>query len=523
MAVTTFAAINVGSDENTLHIYEVSKKYGIKHLDYIYQAVSLGAESYSDGKISRKTVKELCDTLKQFTEKMEEYGVKDYTALATSALREATNNSIVLDQIKLQSKLQVKILSNSEQRFMCYKALALRENAFHKLIQKGAAIVDVGGGNIQISVFDKEHMITTQNFRLGPLRIQEALGNLEHQTDYYESLLQEYIRNDIHTFCKQYLSDIKIKHIIAVGNHLHYFSEYLSRFSKDIVDPIDSKGKKKDAITKKDFAEFYQTLIGKSTESLAAELDIPYEEASLVLPTTMLYHTVFAETDADLMWLSGITLCDGMVAEFAERREKIVPAHNFVDDIISSAQMIAERFHSNKAHTENIMHSAMKLFDALRKRYSLTKRDRLLLQIATTLHDCGAFININETRENSYKIIISTEMIGLSHKERLIIGSIIRYENTYFPEYDQLSGKFGLDDYIKTARLSAIFRLANALDKSHKQKIKDVDINITDSTVCVTCQSLYDITIEKQTFIYHVPFFEEVFGLHALIKHNKKG
>ena len=86
-----------------------------------------------------------------------------------------------------------------------------------------------------------------------------------------------------------------------------------------------------------------------------------------------------------------------------------------------------------------------------------------------------------------------------------------------------MSGLFGLDDYIKTAKLSAIFRLANALDKSHKEKIKDVDINITDSTVCVTCQSLYDITIEKQTFTQHVPFFEEVFGLHALIKHNKKG
>lgn len=521
MAITTFAAINVGSHETSLCVYEVSKKNGIRKLDYIYQPVPLGTQSYSDGKIQNATVKLLCDTLLQFKLKMKEYDVQDYTALATSALREASNNIIVLEQIKLRTGLQVKILSNSEQRFLCYKAIALKENAFHKLIQKGTAIVDIGGGNIQISVYNKEHLIITQSFRLGPLRILEKLENLEYYTDSYEALLTEYAANDIHTFCKQYLSDMKIKNIIAVGNHLHYFSGYLSRYCKEIVDPIDSKGKKKDAITKKEFHEFYESIKGHSTDHIADTLNIPLEEAALVLPTTMLYHTFFAETGAELMWLSGITLSDGMVAEYAQIKEKIIPAHNFKEDIVSCSRTIANRFHSNTTHTSFIQDIASRMFDSLKKRYSLSERDCLLLQIACVLHDCGAFININQIRENSYKIIMSTEMIGLSHKEREIIGHIIRYEGTFFPEYSDVCEIFDLEDYMRTAKLAAIFRLANALDKSHKQKINHVSIVTQDANLLVTCYSLYDITIEQRTFTLYNSFFEEVFGLHATIKYNK--
>lgn len=68
-----------------------------------------------------------------------EYRIKDYMIIATSALREADNNLIVLDQVKQRTGFQIKILSNSEQRYLCYKAIALQPNSFHKLIPKGYA------------------------------------------------------------------------------------------------------------------------------------------------------------------------------------------------------------------------------------------------------------------------------------------------------------------------------------------------------------------------------------------------
>ena len=82
---------------------------------------------------------------------MKSYKVKDYRAYATSAMREAHNRQIILDQIRVRTGLTVRIISNSEQRFISYKAIAAKAAEFNKIIQKGTAIVDVGFGSAQLS------------------------------------------------------------------------------------------------------------------------------------------------------------------------------------------------------------------------------------------------------------------------------------------------------------------------------------------------------------------------------------
>ena len=154
MAIRLFAAIDVGSHETSLRIYEISKKTGIHELEYVHHSAPMGYETYSTGHLSYHSIDKLCTILLGFREKMKEYQITEYMIIATSALREADNNIIVLDQVKQHTGFDIKILSNSEQRYLYYKAIALKENAFHKLIQKGTLLVDVGGGSMQMSLFD---------------------------------------------------------------------------------------------------------------------------------------------------------------------------------------------------------------------------------------------------------------------------------------------------------------------------------------------------------------------------------
>ena len=69
MAVTTFAAIDVGSHETSLRIYEVSKKFGIRELDYVHHTARLGYETYSTKHISYHSIDKLCTILNGFKEK----------------------------------------------------------------------------------------------------------------------------------------------------------------------------------------------------------------------------------------------------------------------------------------------------------------------------------------------------------------------------------------------------------------------------------------------------------------------
>ena len=211
MAITTFAAIDVGSHETTLRIYEISKNNGIQQLDHVHHTSRLGYETYSTNHISYHSIEKLCSILNGFSLKMKEYGVNDYMITATSALREADNNLIVLDQVKQRTGFFIRILSNSEQRYLCYKAIALTPNSFHKLIQKGTLLADVGGGSIQLSLFNKNALIATQNVMLGSLRIQEILQNMRNITDNYQNLIYEYIYHDLHVFTQLYLKDTTLQ------------------------------------------------------------------------------------------------------------------------------------------------------------------------------------------------------------------------------------------------------------------------------------------------------------------------
>lgn len=522
MAFTTFAAIDVGSHETVLRIYEISKKNGIHELDHVHHTSRLGYETYSTQHISYHSIDKLCRILNGFSEKMKEYAVIDYMIIATSALREADNNLIVLDQIKQRTGFTIKILSNSEQRYLCYKAIAFTPNTFHKLIQKGTLLVDVGGGSIQLSLFDQNALISTQNIMLGSLRIQEYLQDLKNTTDNYQNLIYEYISHDLHTFTKIFLKNIKVKNIIAVGNQLDSFIKYLTSHNFGNTTPFDAKGNKNDSVNRAEYEEFYRSIISQTPEQLSQEININLEKASLLLPTAMIYHNIFEETNAEQMWLSGITICDGMAADFAERKTHIQPAHSFADDILSASRKIAERYECANKHSKNVETVALKIFDAVKKQNNLTKQDRLLLQIAAILHNCGSFINMNDIGENSYKIVTSTEIIGISHKQRMMVASIVRYSTNHFPHYVHLEDAFEKEEYIKLAKLNAILRLADAMDKSHRQKFKRISVLNRNNTLYITGYTLYDIALEQGIFANCGVFFEEVFGVHPLLKQKKE-
>lgn len=164
MASITFAAIDVGSHELSMKIYEMSKQRGIRELTYVRHKISLGTETYTKGFISYQSVDEICKILNDFKRIIKEYGAEVIQAYATSALREASNSLVVIDQIKIQTGFHVCTLSNSEARFLYFKAVALREQSFEALIEEGTLVIDIGAGSVQLSFLRTENCSSRKIF-----------------------------------------------------------------------------------------------------------------------------------------------------------------------------------------------------------------------------------------------------------------------------------------------------------------------------------------------------------------------
>jgi exopolyphosphatase/guanosine-5'-triphosphate,3'-diphosphate pyrophosphatase len=119
--------------------------------------------------------------------------------------------------------------------------------------------------------------------------------------------------------------------------------------------------------------------------------------------------------------------------------------------------------------------------------------------------------------------LLSTEIIGISHKERIMVANMIRYNDISFPSYQELAGDFTREEYITVIKLNAILKTANVLDKSNRQKIKRVGVTLKDGILTITADTMADITLEKGLFHQKAVAFEEVFGIRPLLKQKRTG
>lgn len=502
----TFAAIDVGSYELSMKIFAFSGKNKMKQVDHIRHRIDLGTETYSTGKLSYEKVEELCRVLKEYRDIMESYRVDDYKAYGTSAIREMENTDIVLDQIEQRTGIRIDVLSNSEQRFLDYKAIASKGEEFDRMLEKGTAIVDIGGGSIQISLFDKGRLTTTQNLRLGVLRLRERLGRINARTMQLEDILNEIDDAQLSVLNKFYLKDTQIDHIILVDDYLSLWMQQNAAY-----------------VTSEEYARFMETLREKGRSEIAQQLGVTEDNVALMFISAVLVNRLIAMTGASMLWAPGATLCDGIAYEYAEQQKMMISEHDFEKDILDCALNISKRYMGSRRRAETLESLTMTIFDSLKRLHGLGARERLYLQIAAILHDCGKYISLVNLGECSYHIIMSTEIIGLSHMERELVADVVRFNHDDFQYYEELNRNSSLDKraYLTMAKLTAILRIANGLDRSHKQKFKNVKAVLKERELILTVDTKEDITLERGLFDERAQFFEEVFNVQPVIRQKR--
>ena len=512
VAIERFAAIDVGSYELGMKIFECSGERGIREIDQITHRIDLGSDTYNTGKISQAHVQELKRVLSEYRAVMDNYRVTAYQAYGTSAIREMENTSIILNQLEQQTGIHIDVLSNSEQRFLDYKSIASRGEAFTRIIEKGTAIVDIGGGSIQISLFDRDRLVATQNLRLGVLRLYEQVHGLNARQAQFESLIEELVNSQLLVFKNLYLKDREIRNVIVVDD---YISPVMQ--SRALTGTLDAG-----YVDVGTYRLFMEKLHRHNQQDIARTFGIADDNIPFLYIAGVLVKCVVEAMGAELIWAPGVTLCDGMVYEYAEKQRILPPRHDFDEDIIACARTISKRYKGSRVRSETLETIALRIFEAMREVHGLGQREQLLLRLATLLHDCGKYISLVNLADCSYNIIMSTEIIGLSHIEREIVANVVRFNHSNFVYFEELEGSdLSQETYLVIAKLTAILRIANGLDRSHKQKFRDVNISVRGGQMLIGVSTEADITLEKGLFARRADFFEEVFGVRPVIRQKK--
>jgi exopolyphosphatase/guanosine-5'-triphosphate,3'-diphosphate pyrophosphatase len=505
MAIHTFAAIYIGSYEVSMKIYELSSKKKMRSIDYVRSRLELGRDTYSKGTIDYELVDTLCDTLSSFTRIMKEYRVEAYEAYASAAVRDAENQLFIIDQIRIRTALHVNVLSNSDHRFISYKSVAVREE-FEGLIKEGAAIVDVGGGGLQITIFSKGQMVTTQHMVLGTIRMRELFGKSSDNLSQYELQIEEMVNKQLNAFKAMYLEGIIIKNLIVIGD---YISDIVERVEKQ----LGSNMAEVSALVR-----YIDKLKTKSLEQIAEELGKGTDRDALIIPYMMICKCIAKEFGAEQLWAPGIIISDGIACEYAERNHIYKMPHDFEADVLSEAMNISKRYMSYTPHIEALVEMSSLIFDSMKKVHGLGKREKLLLKISALLHDCGKYISFSNSPACSHDIIMSSDIIGLSRKELNIVANTVFYNYYDLDQYEDVSDELDQESFVLVAKLSAILRVASAMDRSHKQKFHNVKVALKGKELIISIETMEDLALEKSLFESKTEFFAHVFSIKPVLR-----
>jgi len=498
------AGISVGSHALKIKIVDVTEKEEIITLEKVSKKTSLGRDTFSKGIVSYEVVDEVCQVLKGFKRLMTTYNVQTYQALATTGIREAENRDYILDQIKSKTGLNVELINSSLKRFLTYKAVREKLPNHQQRRSEGSMFLDIGSGSIELSIYSNGNLTFSQDLKLGSLRLKELLVSLEDKTLNFPKVLDDYIRSNTDILWKTFDFHEPINHFVLIGDII-----------KDICSICNSNDY---SIDKTRFLTMYQELLNKPHHKTMYNHNISQEGAYILLPTMMLAKIFLDMTSSSKIYTPLVSLEDGIVANIMDEKLNTHRKQEFLQDTYSLVKTIAEKYRYDEKHAHEVEKKSLILFDALKKLHGLGDQERLLLSLAAVLHDIGKFINMNNHYNHSYNIIIASNIMGISQEQLEIIGNVAKYHSSLTPKmahknFSQLS----FLDRVVVAKLVSIIRIADALDRSHQQKIKDIKIRIQDKKVIIKAIAKGDTLLEEWTFENKSIFFEEVFGIKPIL------
>ena len=299
------AAIDIGSNAIRLQIvkvFEDNDLVSFKKLEFLRFPLRLGHDVFGKGRITTPTLNKFTKLMRTFKLLIDLYEVDDYSAVATSAMREAENGVEVKAFIFDQVGLNIDIISGDAEARILKKAILPYLNG------KNYIHIDVGGGSTELNLFEGKNIKDSQSFRIGSVR---KLSREDRTKTFRE--MKEWI--DAKKLDKK-------KNVIGIGTggNINKLFKLANKANNLTISLAELKALK--AYVK----EF-------TYEQRLSILKMNPDRADVIIPASEIYIKVLQDVGADYIMVPKVGLKDGLVYELYERvAEKDLAEIEFLEE-----------------------------------------------------------------------------------------------------------------------------------------------------------------------------------------------
>lgn len=494
--------IQIGSNSVRFMLAEVEDSGYFKVIDELSSSIKLCSDLIDNDTITDEKIDTIISTLRSFKSLYTVSGATKIIAVATKTLGEAKNKDYIIDKIKEELNINIRILSNDEEIYYTYLGIA------NSMYYKNALLVDVTGSTTNLAHLCNGKIESSFSIPLGSV-------NLTYKNNLQDRVLKDDLDNALSSINKELekltpLMGQKYEAIIGVGGTIRSLAK-IDRRRKKYPLEITHQYTTSDY----DIHDIFNIVKSKNLVQRRRLDGMSPKRPDIIVGGTAIFQAIINFFSIEKIIVSGRGLKEGLMYEY------IAKEYGPIGDILDySLNGIIENLNINKNHAYHVHFLAKRLFDSLQPIHKLTRNYDKVIKTASILHDCGTSIDYYDHHLHSFYIILHSYINGLNHKELLESAAIAasHRNNTYhlcLPNYCSLINKLDIDAIEK---IGVILKIAEGLDRSLEGSVKDVSTIITEDSVIIKAYSDIDLFLEIQQAMRCSRRFKDTFNKTLIIE-----
>jgi len=507
------AVADLGSNSWRLVIFSYGDGPWWKLTDELYETVRIGAGLAASGRLSDEAMARGLETLSVFGRfaRANQIPSEDVHVVATSAIRDATNGQDFLERAEAESGLKIEILDADQEAFYGYVA------AVNTSTLTDGAVLDIGGGSLQLTRVEGRQNTEMASFPLGAVRTTEQFLTERDPAHPAKRKALQRLRDhvDEQLSTAPWVTHLQPRppRLVGIGGAVRN----LAAAAQETQGSIDL-GVQGFVITHAMLRELVLTLAALPAAERGTVPGIKPGRGDIILASA-----VVLERIVDVCGFAGIEATEAGLREGVFLgRVLLSPASPLIADVRGAAvRNLSIQYESDLRHVEHVARLSLQMFDSMVEAGLFTPRDdeRELLWAAAMLHDVGMTISYDDHHKHSRYLIESAELPGFDPRERALIGQITRYHRKGVPKLGAIEPVTEADDAELLDRCSVILRLAEHLERGRDQSVSEARLHTNGDGVDLHLEAGGDLTLPRWSVERYGDddAFERVFGRRLLI------
>src|SRR5712671_1458312 len=503
---TNFAVIDAGSNAIRLQIASVDQPGTYRIIEQDRRPARLGHKVFETGALDAASRSDALEALKRFKNISDRHGVSSIRAIATSAMREARDGHAFIEDVA-QLGITLEVLSEEEEA----RLISLGILSGLKFDPPLGLFMDIGGGSVELAVGNHSNMFALFSVPLGAVRLTERFLKHDPPTEKELESLARFVKQKMGPAARR-LSKEKFTMAFGSGGTMTSLAEMDARLTGETHQEslyVLRRGRLK---------SLFDLLRSQPLHKRVASIVGDPRRADILVAGSAVLLSMMTELELDYVFVSGRGLRDGLMVDVLR---KSYPAFigNWTEEAnpSQSVEEVGEKYNYDKTHSQQVSRLSLSLFEQMRDLHGLPDRYSSILHAAAMLHDIGLFIAYSKHHKHSYYLIKSSGPSSFDAIELDIIANIARYHRKSHPSPRHLPfGQLSSTRQDVVRKLSAILRVADALDYGRQSKIREIQCKKKPSGIlAIRLGGNGDMTDEIRAATEKAGLLGEVYGLEV--------